>query len=68
MDAIEKKTQSEVQSLFMRCQISQDVFDGILQPIIETCTKDAISVSYFFSAYLLHCRRPRIHNFTSAWI
>ncbi|KAK2156555.1 hypothetical protein LSH36_210g04002 [Paralvinella palmiformis] len=33
----------EIKKLFAECKIMQNDFDAVLQPIVESCTKDAIS-------------------------
>ena len=48
LEAIEKKKLSDLGDLFIHCQLTREEFNSILHPIIDSCTKDAISVSIIF--------------------
>jgi len=43
--AIALAGEQQTQKLLMETQLDVTEFDNLLQPIIDTCTKDAISVS-----------------------
>ena len=43
--AIALAVEQQTQKLLMETQLDVTEFDNLLQPIIDTCTKDAISVS-----------------------
>ena len=42
-DSIAKAENDDLKKLATDCGIDFNEFDGVLQPIIDTCTKDAIS-------------------------
>ena len=43
--AIALAMEQQTQKLLLETQLDVTEFDNLLQPIIDTCTKDAISVS-----------------------
>ena len=43
--AIALASEQQTQKLLVETQLDVTEFDNLLQPIIDTCTKDAISVS-----------------------
>ncbi len=44
--AISLAMEQQMQKLLVETQLDMTEFDNLLQPIIDTCTKDAISVHY----------------------
>ena len=57
--AIALAIEQQTQKLLVETQLDMTEFDNLLQPIIDTCTKDAISVcaseaSMMFSEWLRH--------------
>lgn len=42
--AITLAMEQQIQKLLVETQLDMGEFDSLLQPIIDTCTKDAISV------------------------
>jgi len=48
-DAIYAAKREQLVALSGECQLSLDELDAAVQPIIDSCTKEAISVSTFLS-------------------
>jgi len=46
-DAIHAAKHDQLVALSSECQLSLDDLDGAVQPIIDSCTKEAISVRTF---------------------
>ena len=55
---IEKVREEDFQSMLADCNISLEEMEGVVQPIIESCTKDAISV----------CISPMNDKYVVSWI
>lgn len=51
--AVALAMEQQIQKLLVETQLDITEFDNLLQPIIDTCTKDAISVGQ-------HCRHLKI--------
>lgn len=51
--AIALAMEQQIQKLLVETQLDITEFDNLLQPIIDTCTKDAISVGQ-------HCRHLKV--------
>lgn len=48
--AVAHAVEQQMQKLLEETQLDMNEFDNLLQPIIDTCTKDAISVSAWRSS------------------
>ena len=50
-EAIIKAEEEEINQLAKELELDLDELASVVQPIIESCTKDAISVSFAWSAH-----------------
>jgi len=51
-DAISAAKREQLVALSNECQLSMADLDGTVQPIIDSCTKEAISVRTFLLSFL----------------
>lgn len=55
--AIAQAMEQQTQTLLVETQLDITEFDNLLQPIIDTCTKDAISVRLCVTKTRVHVAR-----------
>jgi len=51
-DAIHAAKREQLVALSSECQLALEDLDGSVQPIIDSCTKEAISVCSFYTLFL----------------